>query len=80
VPGPIRRRLRPRAGSFTFRRLWWVLVREAALRVLFPAPPDRSHETYWRAHLLRQRTDRIRVAAEQALRLEPARRFWPPRP
>jgi hypothetical protein len=79
MSGPIARRRSPRIGSLTFRRLWWVLVRETALRVLYPWVAESSRDVHQRAFLSRSRTDHIRLAVERALASAPERALFPPR-
>lgn len=76
----IRPRARPRQRSVNFRRLWWVLTREAALRILDPTVDhnDRSH--HLRLELRRRDTTRVRTVAGIVLALHPERQTWPPTP
>jgi hypothetical protein len=76
----IRARRRPRKKSANFRRLRWVLVREAALRILVP---DFAGEVGWRglrAQLVTRDTYAVSKLAGVVLALHPERQMWPPVP
>ena len=74
----IRARRRPRVRSVNFRRLKYVLVREAALAIMFPYGPVQLCARRERGLLLRFGEGRILAAARATLELHPERRYWPP--
>jgi hypothetical protein len=74
----VRARFRPRKRSVNFRRLWWVLTREAALRILDPSIPHDERSCALRLHLRERDTTRVRIVAGIVLALHPERRWWPP--
>lgn len=47
----IRVRRSPRCSSITFHRLWWVLRREAVLRVISTSPEDLRAQSRRRAQI-----------------------------
>lgn len=74
----IRARSRPRIRSANFRRLYFVLVREAAFRILLPHGSVPSTERALRRLLLVSSRGRILSAGVRQLELYPERRTWPP--
>lgn len=72
-----RPRRRPRVRSVNFRTLWWVLAREAAFAVCYQDGLGEPWELYWRRHLARMSTDRVRRYAEHVIAVDPPRRFIP---
>ncbi len=74
----IRARSRPRVRSANFRRVRYVLIREAAFRVFFPEGASTPQAAYFRRVMLRSANQRIIDAAERVLALWPERRSWPP--
>jgi len=73
----VRARRRPRRTSVNFRRLYWVLLREAALRVLAPELVDAPHWPELRHLLARQRSHHVLHVARLLLYHRPERRAWP---
>jgi hypothetical protein len=74
----IRARTRPRKRSVNFRRFKWVLLREAALRILAPDLYADGAPTLLRTQLANRDTYRVSVLAGVVLALHPERRVWPP--
>jgi hypothetical protein len=74
----MRARQRPRKRSVNFRRLWWVVTREAALRILCPDLLPESYNVEVRRQLCTTRLDRIRAVTGVLLAMHPERRVWPP--
>lgn len=70
-------RRRPRIRSVNFRRLRYVLVREAALRILAPSPASFRHEVMLRSQLCRRQLGNVLTVAGMVLALHPERRTWP---
>jgi hypothetical protein len=69
-----RPRKRPRKNSVNFDALWWVLVREAALRVLRPNVSGSTLDRLFRSELCSVPTDALRVRVRQRLNFNPDRR------
>jgi hypothetical protein len=71
-----RPRARPRVRSVNFRTLWWLLVREAYVQIMWaPAHPV---DTAWpRSHMARRTTWWLRRNGEAHLREYPGRRYRP---
>jgi len=74
----VRARSRPRRRSVNFRRLWWVLVREAALRIFAPDVESFEYQLPLRSLLCRHQNGRVVHAAGLVLALHPERAGWPP--
>jgi hypothetical protein len=72
-----RPRRRPRIGSVNFKSLWWVLTREAVIRVAYPAVMNTPSEDRARATCVGHETADIRRLGEAILRARPERREWP---
>lgn len=72
-------RSRSRADSFSFATLFWVLRREAVLRVVYPASMGGRQESVCRFYTQEGRTDRVVEAALLIMRSVPSRRWWSPR-
>ena len=72
-------RARPRRRSFNLRRLRYVLVREAALRILFAWSSDLPTVAVARRELIRLPTDKVVRLATRRLASMPWRTFWFPR-
>mgnify|MGYP001595922510 FL=1 len=77
VSPSVRRRRRPRVRSVSFHTLWWLVRREAVLRILYPrllaqALPD----TWLRKEVLVQWRRRHR-AADRVLAVNPPRKMYP---
>lgn len=67
-------RRRPRVRSVNFRSVWWLVLREAAWRVL--CEPHRSHPwVVGRAQFMRLRGDHLQNAVGRVIRQEPRRRW-----
>jgi hypothetical protein len=74
----VRARRRPRRQSVNFRRLWWVLTRQAALCILCPDAGEFALRYALRRELARRDTARVRTVAGIVLALYPERQMWPP--
>jgi hypothetical protein len=74
----VRARSYPRQRSVNFRRLWWIMVREAALHIIAPDAPPWPKDCEYRVQLYRRETHRVRTVAGIVLALYPERRTWPP--
>lgn len=74
----IRARSRPRIRSANFRRLRYVLVREAAFRIFFPTGAVSPQASHFKRVMLRAANQRIIDTAARVLALWPERRVWPP--
>jgi len=74
----IRARRRPRVRSVNFRRLRWVLVREAAFRIFFPHGSTHGNVRAYRHPFAVTDTDKVIRHAELLLVMHPERRMWPP--
>lgn len=61
----------------TFRRLRYVLTREAALRILWPGLAETSGDVHQRMFLNRCPTEQIAATAERIMRDMAERREWP---
>lgn len=72
-----RARRRPRVRSVTFRRLGWVLLREVALRVLYPVSIGSASEGVARRGLADAESRMIRGAVGHVLRVRPDRSRFP---
>lgn len=73
---PVRRpRRRPRVRSLSWKILGWVLVREAALRVLWPTYEQWGGSTAARQWLCRMRTDHVREVFSTFVNRYPDRRI-----
>jgi len=73
----IRARARPRVRSVSFKRLGWVLEREAALCVIFPDILDTALEPDARQQIHDARRARLRATVSQALRDQSRGLFYP---
>lgn len=71
-----RRRRRPRVRSSSFRTLWWLVRREAALRILCPDHVDVG-PSYARRWLLELDGRELARLVELRVRVYPAARFYP---
>jgi hypothetical protein len=71
-----RARLRPRRKSVNFRSLWWVVVREASLRVLFPSQIGSTAEHNARATCCDPDTAALNRCVGAVLEARPERRYW----
>jgi hypothetical protein len=76
----VRPRRRPRKRSVNFRRLRWVLTREAAFRILRPLGDPYRGAAPLRRQLAQRDTHAVSVLAGVVLALHPDRRIWPPVP
>jgi hypothetical protein len=72
-----RRRSRPRVHSVNFRSLWWVLLREAVLRVAYPSSMGAASEGQARQTCTSRESWKLRAVGEYLLRVRPERRFFP---
>jgi hypothetical protein len=73
----IRARRRPRKKSVNFRRLRWVLVREAAVRIIAPDLAGDGMPHLLRFQLTRRDTYAVAKLAGVVLALHPERQVWP---
>jgi hypothetical protein len=71
----VRPRNRPRKRSVNFRRVWRVVLREAALNIVLQRGQWYSTCAELRAHLWRLDNYEVRALATRALTLEPGRRL-----
>jgi len=72
-----RPRRRPRVQSVNFRTLWWVLLREAVLRVAYPSSIGAASEGSARNSCSSSDSARIRWLGEHILLARPERRYFP---
>lgn len=72
-----RARKRPRVHSVNFRVLWWVLLREAALRVIYPSSVGAASEGQARRLCSSKDSRAVRGIAESMLRFKPERQQFP---
>lgn len=70
-------RRRPRKHSFRFGPLRWVLVREAAMRVIYPFPALPHQTGAMRSTLSGQQTHHIIRDVQRMLQREPWRAIYP---
>jgi hypothetical protein len=71
-----RPRKRPRKLSVNFRTLWWLLVREAFVRVYYRTESSRCYQHQLDA-VRSSETHRLIGRASQILRYQPERRYYP---
>jgi hypothetical protein len=71
----VRPRNRPRKRSVNFRRVWRVVLREAALQIVLQRGPLHWTCGEIRAHLWRLDNYEVRALAARALAFDPRRRF-----
>lgn len=74
-----RRRARPRRVSVNFRTFFWVLQREAVLRIVYPASMQTHTERAARAAVANGSTFQALAVARRMLAANPARQTWAPR-
>lgn len=72
-----RPRRRPRDRSVNFRTLWWVLLREAAVRVCYRRSMGTGAEHQARLACSGRESAVIRKITEGILRERPERRYFP---
>jgi hypothetical protein len=72
-----RRRQRPRDRSVNFRSLWWVVLREAALRIAYPASLGAASEPQARVACTVKRSALVREVCGAIIAARPERRYWP---
>ena len=73
----LRGRRRPRVRSVTYWRFGWVLMREAALRVLYPVSVGQPSELVARRGLADASSKIVRGAVMNVLQVRPERRTFP---
>jgi len=71
-------RRRPRVNSWDYKRLWWVLEREAALRIVFHDIVGTALEPEAREQIVKARRDKLRVTAAIALDQHTGGLWYPP--
>jgi hypothetical protein len=74
----IKARSRPRVRSVNFRRVWWWVLREAAVRIWFPYASDPYSSRALRRRLCGAQRSTILAISARWLALHPERRTWPP--
>jgi len=72
-----RPRRRPRGQSVNFRSLWWVVLREAALRVCYRSSIGTAADVQARLACSGRESARIAQIAWAIIRERPERRFFP---
>ncbi len=72
-----RPRKRPREKSSNFRTFWWVLAREAFLRITEIAHPNGFTELHRRQALCDRPTSWVVAVGRSFIRSNPGRRFRP---
>lgn len=72
-----RPRRRPRIGSVNFRTLWWVLTREAVLRIAYPLSLGAPTERQARQACSGNDTQRVAQFGREIIKLKPERQWWP---
>jgi len=70
-------RRRPRVRSVNFGPLWWLLRREAALRVLYFDVMGTALEYEGRLQIAEARADKLGVAVKVALATQAHRQWYP---
>lgn len=72
----LRRRRRPRVESVNYRRLWWVLTREAALRICHGSSLGTPSERHARLYCSSPDTAALVGIVGLLLIARPERRWW----
>jgi len=70
-------RKRPRVKSYRLRGLWWVVLREAALRICVGEMMSPAADAPLRRLFAASHTSDIRRHVNRSLLRDPARRVWP---
>lgn len=72
-----RRRGRARVESYSFQSLFWLLTREAAIRILTPSALGASWERNSRALVAKADTTDLRSHTAAILKARPERQYYP---
>lgn len=72
-----RPRRRPRVDSMNFRTFFWVLLREAALRIAYPSSLGAISERAARVECSDRSSTRIASVCTAVIKQQPHRRYFP---